>query len=65
MPTGGGIDVRRRRLYVSDAKNHRVQVFDSTGRFQFEFGSYGSGEGEFDCLAGVTVMFQVSMMSAR
>lgn len=42
-------------IVVADSSNHRVQVFDSTGRFQFEFGSYGNGEGEFDCLAGVTV----------
>lgn len=40
-------------LVVADSSNHRVQVFDFSGRFQFEFGSYGSGEGEFDCLAGV------------
>lgn len=32
-----------------------LQVFDSIGKFLFEFGSYGSGEGEFDCPAGVSV----------
>lgn len=31
------------------------QVFDSNGIFIKEFGQYGSGEGEFDCLAGVAV----------
>lgn len=31
------------------------QVFDSNGIFVKEFGYYGSGEGEFDCLAGVAV----------
>lgn len=31
------------------------QVFDSNGIFVKEFGQYGSGEGEFDCLAGVAV----------
>lgn len=31
------------------------QVFDSNGNFTKEFGSYGNGEGEFDCLAGVAV----------
>lgn len=30
-------------LVVADSSNHRVQVFDFSGRFQFEFGSYGSG----------------------
>ncbi|RWS12585.1 nhl repeat-containing protein-like protein, partial [Dinothrombium tinctorium] len=42
-------------IVVADSSNHRVQVFDTTGRFSFEFGSYGSAEGEFDCLAGVVV----------
>lgn len=32
-----------------------MQVFDSNGIFAREFGQYGSGEGEFDCLAGVAV----------
>lgn len=32
-----------------------AQVFDCNGNFTKEFGSYGSGEGEFDCLAGVAV----------
>lgn len=30
-------------------------MFDSNGIFIKEFGQYGSGEGEFDCLAGVAV----------
>lgn len=34
---------------------NRVQVFDSNGIFVKEFGQYGNGEGEFDCLAGVAV----------
>ncbi|KAI1299192.1 RING finger protein nhl-1 [Halotydeus destructor] len=42
-------------IAVADSSNHRVQVFDQTGRFMFEFGSYGGAEGEFDCLAGVAV----------
>ncbi|PZC79353.1 hypothetical protein B5X24_HaOG216434 [Helicoverpa armigera] len=32
-----------------------IAVFDSNGIFVKEFGQYGSGEGEFDCLAGVAV----------
>jgi len=42
-------------IVVADSSNHRVQVFDSNGIFVKEFGEYGSGEGEFDCLAGVAV----------
>ncbi|XP_074026267.1 tripartite motif containing protein thin [Leptinotarsa decemlineata] len=42
-------------IVVADSSNHRVQVFDSNGRFLKEFGQYGNKEGEFDCLAGVAV----------
>lgn len=42
-------------IAVADSSNHRVQIFNSNGKFLHEFGSYGSGEGEFDCLAAVTI----------
>lgn len=42
-------------IVVADSSNHRVQVFDSNGIFVKQFGEYGNGEGEFDCLAGVAV----------
>lgn len=34
-------------LYVGDSWNHRVQKFDAAGRFQFLFGSFGTGPGQF------------------
>lgn len=42
-------------IVVADSSNHRVQVFDSNGMFVKQFGEYGNGDGEFDCLAGVAV----------
>jgi hypothetical protein len=35
-------------LYVADQDNHRINVYNYDGGFQFSFGSYGTGEGEFD-----------------
>ena len=35
------------RVYVSDLKNDRVQVFDLDGNFLFGWGKTGSGPGEF------------------
>ncbi len=32
------------RIYVLDAKQHRVQVFDATGAFSFSFGRYERGK---------------------
>jgi hypothetical protein len=34
-------------VYVSDSGNARVQVFTSRGQFIRQFGSYGSGKGQF------------------
>ena len=41
------------RLYVSDFKNHRVQVFDSKGNFLFLFGEEGDGSGQFKYPVGL------------
>ena len=35
-------------LYVSDSRNHRIQVFDLTGNFIRKFGTYGNGDGQLD-----------------
>jgi DNA-binding beta-propeller fold protein YncE len=39
-PLGVGTD-KKGNIYISDTNNHRICVFDSQGRFLFEFGSYG------------------------
>jgi hypothetical protein len=43
------------RILVADSGNNRVQAFDSQGNFLSEFGSYGSGDGEFDNPQGLAV----------
>lgn len=42
------------RIYVLDAGNYRVQVFDHDGSYITQFGRRGSGPGEFDFLGGST-----------
>jgi hypothetical protein len=42
-------------VYVSDSGNSRVQVFTPQGRFIRQFGSYGSGKGQFFFPAGLAV----------
>lgn len=37
------IDIRDGRLYMPEAGNHRVNVFDLQGKFLFDFGALGSG----------------------
>ncbi len=42
-------------LFVTELKNHRVQVFDLHGNFKYAFGEYGSDNSEFIEAADVAV----------
>jgi sugar lactone lactonase YvrE len=46
-PTGIAIDGSG-NIYVVDTGNNRVQKFNSSGVYQSQFGSEGTGDGEFD-----------------
>lgn len=35
------------RVYIADQTNHRVQVFDTMGKFLFKWGEYGNEPGQF------------------
>jgi DNA-binding beta-propeller fold protein YncE len=41
-------------LYVLDGVNHRVVVYDDTGKFRFKFGSRGNGLGQLLFPLGIT-----------
>ena len=43
------------RVYVADGGNHRVQVFDSEGRFLRQWGTQGSSPGQFQEPWGLAV----------
>jgi hypothetical protein len=43
------------RLLAADSHNHRVQAFDANGNFLSEFGSQGSGPGQFSLPQGLAV----------
>lgn len=45
----------RTTMYVTDGGNHRVQVFDGFGNYLWQFGSSGSGNGEFNSLGSLTI----------
>ena len=43
------------RVYVADGSNHRVQVFAPDGTFLFQFGSFGTGQGQFGAITEIEV----------
>ena len=43
------------RAFAADFFNHRIQIFSSEGRFLIEFGTHGSGVGQFDRPADIAV----------
>ena len=42
-------------VYVVDNGNHRIQKFTSSGTYLTQWGSYGSGDGQFNYPYGVAV----------
>jgi DNA-binding beta-propeller fold protein YncE len=42
-------------VYIADKNNHRIQKFTSEGVFVSKWGTYGTGDGEFDYPKGVAV----------
>lgn len=55
FPNEVQIDPATRNVYVTDAGNNRVVVFDSSGNFLSTFGSPGTGDGQFDYPAGIGI----------
>jgi DNA-binding beta-propeller fold protein YncE len=53
IPPGGGIAVAGDYVYVADTGNDRIERFDLEGGEAFEWGSSGSGPGEFSHPRGV------------
>ncbi len=53
QPPGGGIAVAGGRVYVADSGNDRIERFNLEGGEAMQWGSYGSGPGQFSSPRGV------------
>jgi DNA-binding beta-propeller fold protein YncE len=53
-PHGIAVDSRG-NVYVADAYNHRIQVFDSNGAFLTKWGRFGEAEGELWRPRGIAI----------
>lgn len=49
------VDKPRKRLLVTDTKNHTINVFTLSGEFLFKFGGHGEGDGKFSYPIALTV----------
>jgi len=54
-PEGGLALDSSGRVYVPDSGNHRVQIYNSNGTYNSFFGSYGTGNNEFDGPFGISI----------
>lgn len=53
-PTGVAVDAAG-NVYVVDSGNHRIQKFDSIGKFLAKWGTQGLGDGQFNVPIGIAV----------
>ncbi|GBC75861.1 Serine/threonine-protein kinase PknD [bacterium HR07] len=53
-PTDIAVDAAG-NVYVVDSGNHRIQKFDSTGKFLGKWGTRGSGDGQFETPIGIAL----------
>ncbi len=53
-PTDIAVDATG-NIYVVDSGNHRIQKFDSTGKFLGKWGTRGSGDGQFEFPIGIAL----------
>ena len=49
------INHRNRKVYISDRRNYRIQILNAKLTFSNSFGSYGSGDGQFNYLWAVAL----------
>ena len=43
------------KLFVSDSRSSKVQIFDLEGNYLDEFGEFGEDAGEFNAASGIAV----------
>ena len=48
FPSGIAVNHRNRKVYICDQNNHRVHILNADLTFFKSFGSYGSGDGQFN-----------------
>jgi len=53
-PIGIGVNSQG-NVFVTDTENHRIQRFNSEGKFLGKWGSYGTADGKFSCPHGIAV----------
>lgn len=55
-PQSVAVDSSTGNIFVSDSGNNRIQIFNSSGVYQSQFGSLGSGDGQFTTPNGIQIV---------
>jgi beta-lactam-binding protein with PASTA domain len=52
---GVAVDPATENIFVTDTGNNRVQVFNSSGVYLSQFGTFGTGNGQFSAASGIAI----------
>jgi tripartite motif-containing protein 71 len=54
-PIGVAVNTLNNQILVADSNNHRIQVFESDGKFVKSFGKKGKRDSQFDSVSGIFI----------
>ncbi|KAF0134852.1 MAG: Tripartite motif-containing protein 71 [Candidatus Saganbacteria bacterium] len=57
ISTIGDISTSLGNIFIADTGNNRIQRIDKDGSFQYQFGKFGSGSGQFNTPSSIAVDF--------
>ncbi len=54
LPTAVAMDSQE-LIYITEERNHRISIFDTSGAFLGKWGEFGSGDGQLDGPSGIAI----------
>ena len=61
-PIDVDISYKGNLIAISDFASHQIKFFDLQGKFKYQFGKYGTGEGEFNCPGGLAISMKANLL---
>jgi hypothetical protein len=54
-PVDVAVNQFNNQIVIADSNNHRIQIFESDGKFVKNFGRMGKKDGQFECVSGLFI----------